>query len=145
MRMDPISRGIGEILGLVAFLAVIFAFAFRGLGHPSPDLMYAIAQVGITIVLGYLVEAVWLANSVDRDDDHEKWLGGMVGFAIAGLLGVAAALIVGAHLAAGHDSFVDYLGLGWSVSSLILLGTLVVMHPWAVDRQRLKREGKSPS
>ncbi len=145
MRIDPFWKGIGEILGVVALMVAVYTFAFRGLGYPAPDLMYTIAQVGVTILFGFIVEAVWLVSVVDHDDDHENWLGTTCGFGIAGLVGVAFALAVGGHRAAGHGNLLDDLGLWWSVTSLSMLGGLVIVRPLLADRHRSKNEGKSAS
>ncbi len=112
--------------------------------YPKPDLMYAIAQVGIGVVIAFVLEAVWLTERVNRaDDDHRDWLGKTCGFGIAGLAGVAVALMVGGHRAAGHANFLDSAGLWWSVVSLVLLGALVVIQPLLVDLHRAEDENES--
>lgn len=108
--------------------------------------MYAIAQVGIAVVFAYLVEAVWMVERVNRDDqDHRDWLGTTTGLAIAGLLGVVAALAVGGHRAAGHANFLDLIGLWWAAMSLVVLSAVVIIQPLLADVLRASaEEAKKP-
>lgn len=96
--------------------------------------MRSIAGAGIAILLGYVIEAVWMVNRAERKEWHENWLGFVCGLGLGGLLGVTAALAVAAHREGGHGSVVDHVGLWWSVSSIGLLGILVTLHPLVVDR-----------
>jgi len=142
-RIDPLFKEVLVTLGAVSLIAVCGAFGFRS-AYPDSGLMYTIAQVGIAIVFAYIVEAVWMVERVSRsDDDHRDWLGMMTGLAVAGLVGVAAALAVGGHRAAGHANFMDLLGLWWAIMSLIALGAVVVIQPLLADIFREKAEAKS--
>lgn len=97
--------------------------------------MRSIASIGATLLVAWAVEGAWMATKNERDgEDRENWLGSTAGFGVAGLLGIAIALLVAEHRAAGHGNFLDSLGLWWSVVALGLLGTLVVMYPVIVDR-----------
>jgi|GEM_PF-1851769 len=115
-------------------LAALGVYLARWLSYPSVQLCYSIAGVGVTILLGYVVESVWIVGRAKRRDWHENWLGSISGLGLAGLLGVASALVVAAHREAGYGNLLDDVGVWWSVSSLSLLGILVIMHPVIVDR-----------
>lgn len=109
----------------------------------NPGLMYAIAQVGIAIVFAFIVEAVWLIERADRDDDdHRDWLGVTCGMGVAGLIGVVTALAVGGHGAAGHTNFLDSWGFWWSALSLSMLGGAVVVRPLLADLDRASQGGE---
>lgn len=139
-RVDPLPLGIVKALAAIALMAIPFAIGVP-FDSPDPDLMYAIAQIGIAIVFAYIVEAVWMVERVNRADaDHRDWLGTTCGFGVAGLTGVGIALFVGGHRDAGHANLLDALGLWWSVASLIVLGAIVVIHPILADIDRAKNE-----
>jgi len=142
-RIDALPKGIVKTLGVVALPTIALAWGFRA-AYPDPDFMYTLAQVGIAIVFAFVVEAVWMVERVDSQEaDHRDWLGITCGFAIAGLLGVAFALAVGAHRNAGHANLLDAAGLWWSIVSLVLLGGVVVIQPLLVDLYRARAEAKS--
>jgi hypothetical protein len=135
-RQSLLWVGMLEAFGVVGLLALIGLYCAHvaGLGYPSAELCYAIAAAGVAILLGYVVESVWMANRAERDDWHENWLGSICGLGLAGLLGVASALAAAARLEAGEGALFDSLSICWSISSLALLGVLVTMHPAIVDR-----------
>jgi predicted phage tail protein len=64
--------------------------------------------------------------------DYNERLGLLVGLAAAGLAGVVVALLISAHLMAGHSNLLDAAGLSWTVVSLGLLGGVVVIQPLLV-------------
>lgn len=96
---------------------------------PSPTTLRDIANLGIVIVLGYVVEAAWLATRVVEDDDDKDELGLLLGMGIGGLVGVIIAVLLAAHREAGHGNWLDALGLGWSIASLLALGAMVILQP----------------
>jgi hypothetical protein len=49
--------------------------------------------------------------------------------AVAGLIGIAAALLSAEHRAAGHGNLLDDLGMWWSAFSLGFLGLMVALQP----------------
>jgi hypothetical protein len=99
------------------------------MAYPSPILMREIAGIGATILLGYVIEAVWLAQGLARDHEYEFLLGALTGLAVAGLIGVGAALLVAEHRAAHHGNLLDDIGLWWSVYSIGFLGAMVTIQP----------------
>jgi hypothetical protein len=99
------------------------------LAYPSEGLLYAMASIGASFFLAYVLEAVWLAGKVERNIESENWLGFVTGLGFAGLSGIGVALAVAAHRAAGHGNLLDDLGFCWSASSLLLLGALVAVQP----------------
>jgi hypothetical protein len=60
---------------------------------------------------------------------REEWIGFVTSFGVAGLLGIAVALGLAEHLAAGHRNWLDYAGFAWVLSSLGLLGLGVAIQP----------------
>ncbi|HEX7058965.1 MAG TPA: hypothetical protein VF176_03865 [Solirubrobacterales bacterium] len=102
----------------------------------SPGLFQDIATVGASLVLAYVVEAVWLVPRVEVDDGYEEWLGFIVGAGLAGFLGVVIALLLTQHRQAGHDNALDWLGLSWSAVSLLILGATLILQPLLADRYR---------
>lgn len=134
MRPHLLWAGIAEALGTVGVLTVVAVYVVRGLAYPTPDTMRSIAAAGVAILLGYVVEAVWMVNRAQRKSWHENWLGNVCGAGLAGLLGIAAALSVAAHRESGGGGLLDDLGLWWSVSAIGLLGMLVTLHPFVADR-----------
>ncbi len=100
--------------------------------------MRSMAEIGVTLLLAYVVEAAWMATRLSRETEEERehWLGSTAGFGLAGLIGVIIALLVAEHRAAGHGNALDAFGLWWSVFSLGLLGVAVALHPVIVARWR---------
>lgn len=116
-------------------LALAFEYGFGGIAAPSTEMMYGIAQVGVAIILGYVIEAVWMVSRLERTgDDREDWLGWSAGLGLSGLVAVVVAFLIGAHRAGGHANFLDAIGLGWVVSALFTLGVTVALQPVVVDR-----------
>ncbi|MEX2447647.1 MAG: hypothetical protein WD404_02760 [Solirubrobacterales bacterium] len=126
--------GVIEAFALIALLTVCCAHFARSLDYASPELCYSLAGIGMAILLGYVVESVWMVNRAKRNDFHEYWLGNICGAGLAGLTGVASAVLVAAHREGGGGSLLDDLGIWWSAWSLGLLGVLVTLHPLVVDR-----------
>jgi hypothetical protein len=124
---------------MVTFLALLLSYLCRALAYPSPELMRSTAEIGVTILLGWIVEAVWMTTQLQRqgEDEREDWLGGMAGLGLSGFLAVVVALLVSEHRTAGHANFLDALGLWWSVIALGALGIMVTLHPVIVDRWTL--------
>jgi hypothetical protein len=132
----PLWVGVAQAFLSVLALMAVGAFVARPLGYPSAELCYALAGIGVAILLGYVIEAVWMVGLAKRDKGHENWLGFVCGLGLAGLLGIALALAVAAHRERGHGNLFDDIGAWWAISSLGLLGLLVVLHPFFVDRWR---------
>lgn len=126
--------GVAEAFAVIALLTAVLVFFTQSLGYPSPELCYSIAGVGIAILLGYVVESVWMVSRAKRRTWHENWLGLVCGFGLGGLLGIATALVVAAHREGRHGNLLDDLGIWWSISSLAMLGILVTLHPFIADR-----------
>lgn len=127
--LEPITKGILLSLISVAGATLGAAFVIGPAPLPSPEFMRTLATIGASLVLAYVIEAVWLATRVEVDDDHEEWLGFITGVGIAGLFGVAIALLLSEHRAAGHDNVLDDLGLAWSAVSQVILGGVLLLQP----------------
>jgi hypothetical protein len=95
----------------------------------SPELLRTTTAIGASLFISYVVEAVWLISRVEVHDEYEQWLGFLIGTGIAGLPGIAAALLLSEHRAAGHSIFVDSIGTAWILISLIVHGSLSVIRP----------------
>ena len=100
----------------------------------SPDLLRSTATIGATLLLAYIVEAVWLVQQAQRDDEYKEWLGFTIGAAIAGFLGVIFALLLSEHRAVGHANFIDRIGVAWVAISLLILGSSLIAHPFLAHR-----------
>jgi len=86
------------------------------------------AGIGASFFLAYVIEVTWMVPRANRDD-YDHWLGFVVGIAVAGLIGIGAALLVAEHRAAGHGNLIDALGFWWSATSLGFLGLMVALQP----------------
>lgn len=121
----------GALLAAIAVLAIAF-FVFliaSTMPAPSPTLLRGLAAVNTSFVLAYAIEATWLVTRAPISDDYEELLGLTTGIGFAGLLAIPVSLLTAEHRAAGHGNFIDDLGLGWTLASLVILGTLVVVQP----------------
>lgn len=127
--LEPISKGIVNALIAVAAGSLGAYFFFSAIPLASPDLLRSAALIGATFLLAYIVEAVWLVQRVERDDEFEEWLGFVTGAGIAGLLGVIFALLLSEHRAVGHANFIDRIGVAWVAISLLILGGVLVLQP----------------
>lgn len=132
--VSPLLGGIAKALATVALGSSGAYFFFRSSAAPaSPELLRATAGIGATLLIAYVVEAVWLASRVEVDeevdDEYEEWLGFLVGTGIAGFVGVGTALLLSEHRAAGHFNFVDQFGTAWIMMSLLILGSLLLVQP----------------
>ena len=132
--LEPIPKGILLALGSVAVASVGLALFLSTAPAASPELLQNVALIGASLLLGYIVEAVWLAHRVEEDDDYEEWLGFVTGAGIGGFIGIAVALLTAQHLAAGHDSFLDDLGTSWAAVSQVILGIALVLQPLLAHR-----------
>jgi hypothetical protein len=138
-HLKPVSKGVVNALLAVALASVGGYFFLRAIPAASPELLRTIALIGASLLLGYIVEAVWVVPRVALDDEYEEWLGFITGAGIAGFLGVVFALLLSEHRAAGHDNFIDSLGVAWTAFSLLILGGVLVLQPLLADRFREER------
>jgi len=132
--LDPIAKGIANALISVALASLGTYFFFSAIPPASPELLRTISLVGASLVLAYVVEAVWLVGRVERDDEFEEWLGFVTGAGIAGFLGVVFALLLAEHRAVGHSNFIDEIGAAWVAVSLFILGSVLVIQPLLAHR-----------
>lgn len=128
-RPTSIEKGFYGALLVVVGCCALAMPAVNAVPAPSVRLMDGIASLGTGLLLAYVVEAVWATRQMRSAHDYEKRLGFLVGLATTGLAGIVIALLVSAHLAAGHSNLLDVAGLAWVVVSLGLLGGFVVTQP----------------
>jgi hypothetical protein len=77
---------LGVVLGVPA-LATLLAFSSADFAYPSPALLHSMAEIGIAILLGYVIEVVWMTTRLERKDgDRERWLEATVGLGLSGLI-----------------------------------------------------------
>jgi hypothetical protein len=143
--LEPLSKGIANALVSVAAASLGLYFFFGAVPLASPELLRSVALVGATLVLAYVVEAVWLVQRVEQDDEFEEWLGFVTGAGIAGFLGVVLALLLAEHRLAGHSNFVDELGTAWVAVSLLILGGVLVLQPLLAHRLSVPPEPHPPA
>jgi hypothetical protein len=136
VALRPVTKGLLLALGSVALAALGIGLAFSTLPAAAPSLFQGIALVGASLVLAYAVEATLLTPRVEVGDGHEEWLGFVVGAGLAGFGGVVLALLLAQHRDAGHDNFLDDLGLAWCAVSLITLGATILVQPLLAERLR---------
>ena len=118
----------GAIGALGLWLAVLLGVAF--VPPPSEQLLSDVAGIGATLLIAYAVEVTWLVKvSEVASLTREEWIGFVTSFGVAGLIGIAVALGLAEHLAAGHRNWLDHVGFAWVVSSLGLLGLSVAAQP----------------
>ncbi len=132
--LDPIPKGIVNALITVALGSLGTYFFFSVVPPASAELLRTIAVIGASLVLAYVIEAVWLVGRVERDDEFEEWLGFVTGVGIAGFLGVVFALLLAEHRAVGHSNFIDEIGVAWVAVSLFVLGSVLVIQPLLAHR-----------
>jgi hypothetical protein len=133
--LEPIPKGIANAFAAVALTSLGLYFFFSAAPTASPELLRTIALIGASLLLAYVVEAVWLVSRVEAgDDEYEEWLGFITGAGIAGLLGMIFALLLAEHRAVGHDNFIDQIGVAWTVVSLLILAGVLVLQPLLAHR-----------
>ncbi len=134
--LEPTTKGVLLALWSVALAALGFAFFLGALPAASPELLRSLSTIGAILVPAYVVEVVWLMPRMGQGIEFEEWLGFVVGAGIAALLGIAIALLLAEHRAAGHANSLDDLGLAWIVVSETILAGVLVLQPLLADRFR---------
>lgn len=138
--LDPIPKGIANALISVSLASLGAYFFLNEIPPASPELLRSVAMIGATLVLAYVVEAVWLVPRVELDEEYGEWLGFATGTGIAGFLGVIFSLLLADHREAGHANFIDEIGVAWSAVSLLILGGVLIVQPLLADRRRRRRD-----
>lgn len=132
LGFGDIALGFTEALVATASVAIPAAGVVSQISPASPALLEQSAEIGVVLVLAFVLEAVWLVPRFSRMDNYEVRLGAITGLGVAGMVGVTLALLTAAHRAAGHDNWLDSLALGWIAPSLLGLAGLVVLQPLLV-------------
>lgn len=132
--LEPLSKGIVDALFSISAASLGAYFFFNAVPLASPELLRSMAMIGTTLLLAYVVEAVWLVQQGREDEELDEWLGFTIGSAIAGFLGVVFALLLAEHRAVGHANFIDKLGMAWVAVSLLILGGALIAYPLLAHR-----------
>jgi hypothetical protein len=135
--VSPVAKGF--LLAIISVLAASIGvgLALSTVPPATPGLLQFIALIGASLILAYVVEALWLTSRVSPDDANSReWLGFLVGSGATGFLGVVFALLLAQHRSFGYDNFLDDFGLAWSAVSLLILGGTLVLQPLLADRYR---------
>ncbi|MCW2988343.1 MAG: hypothetical protein JWM24_1281 [Solirubrobacterales bacterium] len=112
----------------ITVLTALGTYALWFVAYPSPELLRAMAGVGASLFLAYVIETTWMVSRAAPAVD-DIWLGYVTGLAVTGLIGIAVALLTAEHRAAGHGNLLDDLGMWWSAFSLGFLGLMVALQP----------------
>lgn len=90
------------------------------------------AGIGASFFLAYVIEATWLAQRFPHKERSELILGGLMGLATSGLLGVILALMLSERPVTEPFGRTEDLYFWWSLISLTGLGLLVALQPGVV-------------
>ncbi|HWI96563.1 MAG TPA: hypothetical protein VNS60_10905 [Solirubrobacterales bacterium] len=131
---EPVTKGVLLALFSVAVASIGAAFFLGAVPPASPDLLQSLALIGAILLLGYVVEVIWLVPRMGHGEELEEWLGFIVGAAIADLLAIAVALLGVQHRLAGHSNSLDDLGLAFVIVSLVVLAGTLVAQPLLARR-----------
>lgn len=136
MRLSPMKRGFASAFGGILALAALLTFCAQQLDQlnspPQPDLLWALASVGVGLLIAYSVALTAAEKELGKTgtrEQHESWLGFVGGCGVCGLVGIATALVAACHLDAGHANLMDSIWLWWSISSIGMLGIVVAVLP----------------
>jgi hypothetical protein len=139
--LEPTTKGIVLALWSVALAMVGGAFFLGAVPPASPELLRSLATIGAILLPAYVVEVTWLVPHMGKGVDYEEWLGFVVGAGIAGLIGIAVALLLAEHRLAGHANSLDDIGLAWVVASELILAGALIVQPLLANRFRDFGEG----
>jgi hypothetical protein len=134
--LEPVTKGVLLALWSVVLASIGCAFFLGAVPAPSAELLRSLSTIGAILVPAYVVEAAWLVPRMGQGIEFEEWLGFVVGAGIAGLLGIAIALLLTEHRAAGHANSLDDLGLAWVVVSEAILAGVLILQPLLAHRFR---------
>jgi len=117
------------LLGTALIFAAITQIASV---RPAAETLESAAQIGATLLIAYAVETSWVirASRHRPSRDREERLGSFTAVGSAAALGVVFSLGLADRVHAGHWIWLDGLGFGWVLGSILVLGLFVVMQPW---------------
>jgi hypothetical protein len=148
-ELTMLRRGIVEAASTMIGLSVCLFIFLSFIAPPRPDegLLEALAGIGSTLLIAYVVEVTWLvhASSSRPLEEREKRLGALTGIAGSAFIGVGLAIALAARVHAGHWLLIDRLGFGFVLGTLLMAGIFVVMQPvlaheWMDDPAGLNSE-----
>lgn len=129
--MSPFWRGFAVALGfmLIGAFGVAGAVVLEGHIRLSSEALSDIAQIGATLLVAYAVEMAWFVKeSRTRGRKRENWVGFVAGIGFSSALGIMSAVALVSHR--GPSTFLEAVGLVWTLFSVGFLGILVALLPY---------------
>jgi hypothetical protein len=136
--------GVLQTLGTVAVCSLASIYFLHASKLPSTEFLLALAGIGASLFLAYVIEIAWMVPRVDPTSggyDYDAWLGYVTGFALAGLIGIGLALAASEQVRQGDEGLFEEIALGWAACSLAWLGFMVAMQPIITDMWGRRRSG----
>lgn len=132
--LEPLTKGLALAFWSVLLATIGAAFFLSAVPPASPDLLQTLALIGAVLLPAYVVEVIWLVPRMGRGEEHEEWLGFVVGAGIVNVLAIAVALLGVQHRLAGHSNSLDDLGLAFVIVSMVVLAGTLVAQPLLAHR-----------
>ena len=131
--LSPHRRGFAGGLLLVVFFSPCFwpILTANSAPRPSVAILLAMVATGASFLIAYSIQtASILSTSHARDSLQQTMVGGVVGVAACGLLGIFACLYLAARQHVGGWNWVEDLQFSFAFSSLTFLGVCIVLLPY---------------
>jgi len=144
MLRSPLTRGFVLAFAAVAIATLGVGLALSTVPPADGSLFQGISIVGGSLLVAYVIEAVWLLPRLEAGSEGDEWLGFMVGVGLAGLVATAISLPLAQHRYFGHDNALDWLGLSWCAVSLLILGGTLVLQPLLAERRSRRPADPGP-
>lgn len=145
LGIGRIGLGIIKGIGLVFVMTVGLTWLFAVIPLPSAETLESGTEIGIVLVLAYVVEVVWLVPRIRSEPDYEDRLGSLTGVGVGGMVGVLLCVLVAAHRTAGHANLLDIVGTAWVAAAFVLLAGFLVAQPLLVHDWEDPNAGKGQS
>jgi hypothetical protein len=133
--MGPLCSGLVYGIGAISLISAIFSAAalLEPISAPSQEVFRSLTEVGIGMFLAFSIATAGAGiRTGESIDDHLNWLGTGCGIGVCGLVSIGTSVALAAHREAGHASSIDIIGVCWIGASVLAMGTLVALLPYAV-------------